>query len=378
MSPLPHQTPAHMMVTTATPAPLRPLSMHDDKKVVTDSAQRKLDRKRANARLRQQRCRARKRAKLQQEGDGSVTSNDNKTDDERFFSSEKSYQSTKTFPKIAMKPPTTGSRSSMPTMSHHQRYWQQQPPPVPSTVNQKHENVNIARKPLSQLAPQPTSGSVASWKHPRNASMYPPVPPHYYHHQHQAYGMAWYQWSQAAYYGQSTMHVQQHSQHPPPHQIIPGVSSSPRPQLPPASPVRKSPCRTESSYYGATTPYHQVEEMVKSPMHSLSNIATTPQTKDSFLKIGVSSPENDLLPPLWSTVTKPTLAADSIQSPWSSSMPSPPVLGAATPTTGNSKWNNWVSFHQTPSLPMTTPIKTSNEMGAWRTSPASPSFRSQI
>ena len=63
------------MVPTATPA-VRPFSMHDVSKVVTDSAQRKLDRKRANARIRQQRCRARKRARAMQEEAKQVPNSD--------------------------------------------------------------------------------------------------------------------------------------------------------------------------------------------------------------------------------------------------------------------------------------------------------------
>lgn len=400
MSPLPHQTTAHMMVTTATPAPL---SIHSDKKVVTDSAQRKLDRKRANARLRQQRCRARKRAKQQQDADGggSIVTTTNphhphientKSDDEEGGSKNKSLQSAKMPSKIAIKPLTTGSRA-IPTM--HPRYWQPHPPPPPGSQKQ----MSHGRKPLNQVAPQPSSaGSASSWKHPRQASMYPTMQPHsYYHHhhphappphhrQHQAYGMPWYTWPQSHYYGQHSMHVPLSSQRH--HPSLSGGIAALRPKLPPTSPVQKSPIRPESlsSSGGATTPYHQVEAMVKSPLRSLDNVttATTPNSKDSLLKIVDASPESGLLPPLWSAVTKPT-PVHALQSPWSNSLPSPPLLGSATPTrasTTNSKWssskdNHWSSsFHQTtPSLPLTTPIKTSNEMGAWHAaSPPSPSF----
>ena len=356
------------MVPTATPS-ARPFSMHDASKVVTDSAQRKLDRKRANARIRQQRCRARKRARAQQE--------EAKTFEEQKKVRQVGKESRLPLPPLKKgdnlkkdaKAPVTINGS----VSTGIRYWQ---PPPPMLVP-GHPHPPKPTKNIHKLAKVPRSiTNNPNWKPPPQApASYPTASSYYTHHPHAAsYGMPWYgAWSQAAaaaYYSQN-MHM--HPHHPQAYsQPHPSntASTAPAPKLPPASPLQLiSPMRNDASRSAttevteATTPYHEVEDMVKSPLRSLTSLAATPLVKDSR---GAMSPQPEFLPPLWSTESKPT-PNRSARSPWSLSLPSPSIM-TATPA-ANSQFNWSTEYHDTPSLPLTTPIKTSNEMLSWAASP---------
>lgn len=338
-------TSSYNMAPTATPA-VRPFStMHDGQKVVTDSAQRRLERKRANARIRQQRCRARKRARQLE-------------DEKLTFHSKKSKEDSETIKKLGeqhkdIKPKLPG----VPTTG---RYWQ---PPPPS------HDPNTAKN--RQNPRQAIPANAGAWKgHVQAAVSYPSAATYYAHHQHAAaYNMSWYgAWSHAAaaaYYAQHGMHV-----HPsyPPVQDHPGASTGHK--FPPASPLQLlSPMRKDSDIKEATTPYFEVEDIVKSPMRTLAAITATPSAKKPNTVDPLTSPESELLPPLWSTATKPT-PGHATRSPWSTSLPSPSLM-TNTPT-ANADWD-WSSnyYHQTPALPLTTPIKTTSEIEAWLS--ASPS-----
>ena len=230
-------------------------------------------------------------------------------------------------------------------------------------------------KNIHKLAKVPPSIANANASKPpvTHASAYPTSAPYYPHHH--PYGVAsWYgAWSQAAaaaaYYGQP-MHMQNH------HPAYSHVSHAAMtrgglaPKLPPTSPLQLiSPMRNDGSKTlptEATTPYHEVEDIVKSPMHSLSDVVSTPVIKDKCH--GISTPETELLPPLWSTSTKPTPSAYAPHSPWSDRLPSPSLM-TNTPAP-NSEWNfASLGFHDTPCLPTTTPVKTSSEIETWHTNP---------
>ena len=335
------------MVPTATPAVRLFSSMHNSQKVVTDSAQRKLDRKRANARIRQQRCRARKRARAQE-------------DEKLTFDAKKPKEDLEALKKLGDQ--HKDIKPKLPGVPATGRYWQPPPPPTGHDPN----TAKNLQKPRHDVP-----GNEGTWKgHTQAPVAYPSAAAYYAHHQHAAaYNMSWYgAWSQAAaaaYYGQHGMHM---------HPSYPRVQGHPVAstghKLPPASPLQLlSPMRNDSGIKEATTPYFEVDDIVKSPMRTLAAITATPSAKKPNTINPLTSPESELLPPLWSTATKPTPGHAS-RSPWSTSLPSPSLM-TNTPA-ANADWDWSSGYHrQTPALPLTTPIKTTSEIEAWLS--ASPS-----
>lgn len=241
-------------------------------------------------------------------------------------------------------------------------------------------------KNIHKLAKVPPSiASANAWKPPppsssQNAAPYPAATAAYYAHHH-AYGMPWYgSWSQqaaaAAYYNRA-IHATNHPHaggYPPHAPHHPAMTTGVLvPKLPPTSPLLLSPKRNERKTppTEATTPYHEVEDIVKSPMRALTDGVSTPVFKD---KRGItSSPDTDLLPPLWSTCTKPTPATSSYapQSPWSEDFASPSHLVMTSTPAPDADWNfSSLGYHDTPCLPTTTPVKTSSEIDAWHSAGA--------
>lgn len=334
-----------MSSTTATPA-VRPFSsMHNDSKVVTDSTQRKLDRKRANARIRQQRCRARKRARAQEQEKNTFESKQIKQDVEALRSLGNRNHDLK--PKLPGARPVTG------------RYWQPPPPPPPG---HDQEGPKHAHKPVNRPV-VPAAGAGGAWKtHAQTSISYQSAAAYYTHQQQAAAYSSWYgAWSQAAaaaYYGQHGMHM--HQGYPPPHgHTVPSTTH----KLPPASPLQLlSPMRNKGEIKEATTPYFEVEDIVKSPMRSLPPVESTPSAKKPHFAYHLASPESGLLPPLWSTAKKPTPGSAS-RSPWSAALPSPSLM-TNTPA-ADWDWTSSYEQRETPALPLTTPIKTAGEIESW-------------
>lgn len=371
MSPLQHQISSSSYNTT-TPA-VRPFSsVHSGSKLVTDSAQRKLDRKRANARIRQQRCRARKRAKALEE-------------EAKSFDSAKKIpdEAKKHLPPLLLNKPeeSTSSATGKENKGHTvhgppgvSRFWQ---PPPPHPHGYRKPMVKNIHK-LAKVPPSIASAHALKPQQPQTAASYQATAPYYqHHHHHHAYNMSsWYgAWSQAAaaaYYGQPVHVTNPHPGYPPRanNAIVP--SSGLPPKLPPTSPCQLiSPMRNEvksQSISDATTPYHEVDDIVKSPIRSLTDVVSTPEIKER--RPVLASPDTGLLPPLWSTCTKPTPATYDARSPWTDPLPSPSLMTNTPAPHTDWSFASLGYHHDTPCLPTRTPVKTSVEMESWHSSDA--------
>ena len=324
---------AYTLPHTTTPANLS--YKLTQSQVVTDIVQQKLERKRANARLRQQRCRARKRARALE---------------------DKEAKEGKKNPRV-MKDKENQPTMSTDTKSEDKSSKQVPIKPAVAAPVQKYSNgVNWQLHTSQNKKKDPTApDSSGSWNQSQS-NVYPQQG--YYAH---AYGQWYGAWNQAsaAYYGGRPPY-------PYPTQGFPHTSGVPsvglEHNLPPASPFQlvspKSDDKSRSSSKSvpdASTPYHELEAMVKSPIRSF-HIAQTPMVGDG-MNLGMYSPT---LPPTWSTGTKDTPAFCATQSPWLGALPSPSIM-----TTSPAVQNK--DTKEPPSLPLTTPVKMTTKFRTWQT-----------
>lgn len=361
------------LLQTSTMLGIRPCTT--EQTFITDSVQRKIDRKRANARLRQQRCRARKRARQHEEDDhpapsfavSSMSKSDNNNNNKPLETTSgepilpaipRPSVSTTTYrpnsrtihsavSNIELHSQTKGKNSK--TAMVTPRYWQAPHPPPSAHPGHPlhHPKGPVPRVPI---APKETAAttSASSWKsHPQ--SVYSSAAPSYY----TAYGMPWYPWPTAPI----------HQQQPYPYARagagmphVHGAHGNTRlpPKLPPTSPLQ-----------AVSPPSTQRQKPL--PMHH-----RTPEPTTANFENFLNSPGSDNLPPLWSTATKPT-SMQALQSPWSSLQVSPPLFAATTPGAASGlplyhalrSGSHHKDRHQTPTLPTTTPIKMSSEITQW-------------